>query len=104
MHYRAALLLTWLACGCTSHGSEAQRAELSKFVGIGEAELVRRLGQPDSSSGDPSQKFVTYDHADARYVNPSAGYHYDHDFHCGFGRAPAIAEFNCKTTFVIDKG
>jgi hypothetical protein len=37
-------------------------------------------------------------------VSPSAGYHYDHDYHYGFGRAPAIAEFNCKTTLVIENG
>jgi hypothetical protein len=99
-----ALLLPLLACGCTGHGSEAHRADLSKLVGISEAELVRRLGQPDSSSGDPSQKFVVYNHADARYVNPSAGYRYDHDYKYGFGRAPAIAEFNCSMTFVIESG
>jgi hypothetical protein len=104
MRYDAVLVLPLLACSCTGHGSEAHRADLSRLVGISEAELVRRLGQPDSSSGDPSQKFVVYDHDDAGYVNPSAGYHYDHDFRYSFGRAPAIAEFNCKTTFVIEGG
>jgi hypothetical protein len=99
-----AALLPPLLGGCTGHGSEAHRADLSKLVGISEAELVRRLGQPDSSSGDPRQKFLVYDHADARYVNPSAGYRYDHDYKYGFGRAPAIAEFNCNTTFVIESG
>ena len=69
-----------------------------------EAELVGRLGQPNSSSGDVSQKFFVYDNIDARYVNASAGYRYDHDYGYSFGRAPAIAEFNCKTTFVIENG
>ena len=90
--------------GCTGHGSEAHRAELSNWVGISEAELTRRLGQPDGISGDASQKLVVYNNVDARYVNPSAGYHYDHDYRYGFGRAPAIAEFSCKTTFVIENG
>ncbi len=96
--------LALLVCGCTGHGSESHRAELSKFIGMSEAELVRRLGQPDESSGDVRQGFVIYDNVDARYVNASAGYHYDHDYRYGFGRAPAIAEFNCKTTFVIENG
>ena len=30
--------------------------------------------------------------------------HYDHDYHYGFGRAPAIAEFDWKTTFVVENG
>jgi hypothetical protein len=93
-----------LACGCTGHGSEQRRADLSRLVGISEAELEQRLGQPDSSSGDVSQKFLVYDHIDARYVNPAVGYRYDHDYPTALGRAPAIAEFNCKTTFVIGSG
>ena len=97
-------VLPLLACGCTGHGSEAHRADLAKWVGISETELVRRLGPPDASSGDVSQKFLVYSNVDARYVSPSAGYHYDHDYHYGFGRAPAIAEFNCKTTLVIENG
>ena len=97
-------VLPSLACGCTGHGSEAHRADLAKWVGISETELVRRLGRPDASSGDVSQKFLVYSNVDARYVSPSAGYHYDQDCHYGFGRAPAIAEFNCKTTFVIENG
>jgi hypothetical protein len=98
------LLLLLFAGGCTGHGSESHRADLARFVGISEAELVRRLGQPDSSSGDEGQKFVTYHNVDARYINPAAGYRYDHDDRPVFGRAPAIAEFNCETTFVIDNG
>jgi hypothetical protein len=96
--------LSLVACGCTGHGSEAHRTDLAKLVGMTETELVRRLGQPDSSSGDISQKFLVYDNIDARYVHASAGYRYDHDYGYSFGRAPAIAEFNCKTTFVIVSG
>jgi hypothetical protein len=104
MRWGAAIVLSVFACGCTGHGSEAHRAELSKWVGISEAELIRGLGQPDASSGDVSQKFLVYSNVDARYVNPSAGYHYDYGYHYSLGRPPAIAEFNCKTTFVIANG
>jgi hypothetical protein len=97
-------LAVLLVCGCTGHGSDQHRADLSKLVGISEAELVRCLGQPDSSSGDLSQKFLVYDKVDAQYVNPSAGYRYDHNYQSSFGRPPAIAEFNCRTTFVIGNG
>ena len=96
--------LALLVFGCTGHGSESHRAELSSFVGLSEAELVRRLGQPDASSGNVGQQFLVFNNIDARYVNPSAGYHYDHDNSYSSGRAPAIAEFNCKTTFVIENG
>lgn len=102
MRWTAALLLSSLVCGCTRHGSEAHRAGLSRWIGISETELTNRLGQPDATSGDVSQKFVIYNDTDARYVNPSAGYRYDHDHPHGFGRPPAIAEFNCKTTFVLE--
>lgn len=74
------------------------------MVGISEAELKRRLGQPDASSGDVSQEFLVYDHIDARYTNPAVGYRYDHDYPTALGRAPATAEFNCKTTFVVGSG
>jgi hypothetical protein len=89
---RLSFVALLLACGCTGHGSEQHRADLSKLVGISEAELERRLGQPDSSSGDVSQKFLVYDHIHARYVNPAVGYRYDHDYPTALGRAPAIAE------------
>jgi hypothetical protein len=69
---------------------------------MSKAELVQRLGQPDASSGNTSQEFLVYDNLDARYVNASSGYRYDNDDHYGFGRPPAIAEFKCKTTFVIE--
>jgi hypothetical protein len=71
---------------------------------MSETELVRRLGQPDSSSGDVSQQFIVFNNVDARYVDSAAGYRYDHDYHHGSGSTPAIAEFNCKTTFVIENG
>jgi hypothetical protein len=100
----AALLLPPLCGACTGHGSETHRAELSDFVGFSEADLKRRLGQPDESSGNMTHKFVVYHSVDARYVNPTAGYYYDHDYNVGFGRPPAVAEFNCRVTFVIEKG
>jgi len=99
-----ALLLPLLCGACTGHGSEAHRAELADFIGISEAELGRRLGQADEVSGNITQKFVVYRNIDARYVNPTAGYRYDHDYNAGFGRPPAIAEFNCRVTFAVENG
>ena len=104
MRWGIALALPLIAAGCTGHGSEAHRAELAKWIGASEAELRDRLGPPDASSGELNQKFLVYKNIDARYVNPAAGYRYDHNIGHGFGRPPAIAEFNCNTTFVIENG
>lgn len=95
MRWTAALLLSLLVCGCTRHGSEAHRAGLSRWIGISETELTNRLGQPDATSGDVSQKFVIYNNTDARYVN-SAGYRYDHDHPHGFGRPPRLPSLTAR--------
>lgn len=74
------------------------------LVGISEAELTRRLGQPDEQSGDVAQRFLTYDNVDARYIRTLAGYHYDYGYFTGVGPPPARAEFRCRTTFVVADG
>jgi hypothetical protein len=91
--------------GCTGgHGSAAYRAELSTLIGLKEGELVQRLGQPTSTSQSLGQKFLVYRDLDSSYVNPAAGYRYDHNDYPILAPPPSRAEFNCRTTFSLENG
>ncbi len=100
----AGLAAVWLLAGCAAARPPSHAADIEDLVGLSEAALISRLGQPDDRSGDISQSFLIYNHIDARYVHPSAGYRYDHSYDVGIGRPPSIASFDCRSTFVVRDG
>ncbi|MEA2740417.1 MAG: hypothetical protein QOH05_3724 [Acetobacteraceae bacterium] len=104
---RRLCLLAWimLAAGC-SDGLAGRQAELARWVGRPEVDLVALMGAPNRSYETDGVKFLTYEDRRVEIVpgSPFYGPGPFGPFGYGGGFPPTAMNLACDTTFTVAGG
>ncbi|MDQ2762256.1 MAG: hypothetical protein M3Y22_01805 [Pseudomonadota bacterium] len=88
---------------CCSNRLAARQAELSRWVGQPETELVGIMGAPTRSYDSGGMKFLTYEESRVEIV-PACPYFGPGPFWYGGGFPPTVTNLVCDTTFTVAGG
>jgi hypothetical protein len=89
--------------GCTN-GLAQRQAELSRWIGKPETELVGLMGAPSRTYSAGGMKFLTYEERHVEIVPGSPYYFGPGPFGYGSGFPPTATTLTCDTTFTIAEG
>jgi len=96
------VLVAGLLTGCTGGLAERQ-AELSRWVGQPEAQLVAAMGAPNRVYDSGAVRFLTYEEVQFEQ-GPSGPYYFGPGPAAPTGYSGAIYRTVCDTTFTVAEG